>query len=81
MKYIFCFVSIRITVDELGCRLILTHVKHQDILNQLLDALKIDDPSRTTNIAFALARLIEDENGKKTLINDCGERKFVNYET
>ncbi len=35
------------------------------------------DPNRSTNIAFAIARLIEEEDGKKILINDCGQNKFV----
>ena len=40
-------------------------------------ALDISDPGRSTNIAFAIARLIEGEDGKKILINDCGQNKFV----
>ena len=34
-------------------------------------------PGRSTNIAFAIARLIESEDGKKILINNCGPNKFV----
>jgi hypothetical protein len=37
----------------------------------------VTDPNRSTNIAFAIARLIEEEDGKKILINDCGQNKFV----
>ncbi|CAF3909990.1 unnamed protein product [Rotaria sp. Silwood1] len=67
----------RLTVEEVGCQIILTHTKHHEILNQLLAALDVNDPSRSTNIAFAIARLIEGEGGKKILINDCGQNKFV----
>ena len=67
----------RITVEEVGCEAILTHDKHREILNRLLAALDVSDPSRATNIAFAIARLIEGENGKKILISDCGQNKFV----
>ncbi|CAF3561895.1 unnamed protein product [Rotaria sp. Silwood1] len=66
----------RLTVEEVGCQIILTHTKHHEILNQLLAALDVNDPSRSTNIAFAIARLIEGEGGKKILINDCGQNKF-----
>jgi hypothetical protein len=57
--------------------MILTHNKRYEILNRLVAALDINDPSRSTNIAFAIARLIEEEDGKKILINDCGQNKFV----
>jgi hypothetical protein len=57
--------------------MILTHTKHREILNRLLIALDAADSNRSTNIAFAIARLIEEENGKKILINDCGQNKFV----
>jgi hypothetical protein len=67
----------RITVEEVGCRSILTHNKRHEILNRLVAALDINDSSRSTNIAFAIARLIEEEDGKKILINDCGQKKFV----
>ena len=77
--FLFFFQSNRITVEDSGCQLILTHVKCREILNQLLDALDSNDASRSTNIAFAIARLIEEEIGKKTLVNACGEKKFVKY--
>lgn len=67
----------RLTVDELGCQIILNHNEHREILNQLLAALDISDSSRSTNVAFAIARLIEGEGGKKILIRDCGKNKFV----
>lgn len=69
--------SCRITVEQRGCQMILTHIKHQEILNRLLVALDVTDSNRSTNIAFAIARLIEEEEGKKILINDCGQNKFV----
>lgn len=72
-----CFLSYRITVEEVGCQLILTHIKHREILNRLLLALDVTDSNRATNIAFAIARLLEEENGKRVLINDCGQNKFV----
>ena len=49
-----------------------------EILNQLLSALDISDPSRSTNAAFAIGRLIESDDGKKILISDCGQYKIVN---
>jgi hypothetical protein len=67
----------RITVEEIGCQTILTHSKHQEILNQLIPALDVNDPSRATNAAFAIGRLIEGDNGKKTLVSDCGQSKLV----
>ena len=69
--------STRITIEETGCKLILTHTKRREILNRLVAALDVNDPSRSTNIAFAIARLLEAEDGKKILINDCGQNKFV----
>ena len=57
--------------------MILTHTKRREILNRLVAALDVNDPSRSTNIAFAIARLLEEEDGKKILINDCGQNKFV----
>ena len=69
----------RITVEQRGCQMILTHIKHQEILNRLLVALDVTDSNRSTNIAFAIARLIEEEEGKKVLINDCGQNKFVSF--
>jgi len=56
---------------------ILTHDKCSVILNRILAALDINDPSRSTNIAFAIARLIEGEDGKKILIDNCGRNQFV----
>ncbi len=58
--------------------MILTHVKRREILNRLLFALDVTDFNRSTNIAFAIARLLEEEEGKKIFINDCGQNKFVN---
>jgi hypothetical protein len=72
------FLYNRITIEEVGCHMILTHIKRREILNRLLVALDVTtDPNRSTNIAFAIARLMEDEDGKKILINDCGQTKFV----
>ncbi len=72
------FLYNRITIEEVGCHMILTHTKRREILNRLLVALDVTtDPNRSTNIAFAIARLMEDEDGKKILINDCGQTKFV----
>jgi hypothetical protein len=42
-----------------------------------MSALDISDPSRSTNAAFAIGRLIEGDDGKKTLISDCGQYKIV----
>ena len=42
-----------------------------------MSALDISDPSRSTNAAFALGRLIEGDDGKRTLISDCGQYKLV----
>ena len=67
----------RITVEQIGCQMILTHIKHEEILNRLLIALDVTDSNRSTNIAFAIARLIEEEEGKKILITDCGQKRFV----
>ena len=67
----------RITVEEVGCQTILTHSKHKEIINQLMSALDISDPSRSTNAAFAIGRLIEGDDGKKTLISDCGQNQIV----
>jgi hypothetical protein len=64
-------------VEEKGCQSILMHTQHRDILNRLLTALDIKDTNRSTNIAFAIARLIEGEDGKKLVISDCGHEKFV----
>lgn len=69
----------RITVEQRGCQMILSHIKHQEILNQLLVALDVADSNRSTNIAFAIARLIEGEEGKKILIHDCGQNRFVSF--
>lgn len=68
---------LRITVEELGCQAILTHSKHAEILKALVTALDVNDPSRSTNAAFAIGRLIEGNDGKKTLIANCGEEKLV----
>ncbi len=57
--------------------MILTHIKHREILNRLLGALDVTDSNRSTNIAFTIARLLEEEEGKKALITDCGQNKFV----
>lgn len=70
-------VYLRITVEELGCQTVLTHSKHREILNQLLSALDIHDASRSTNAAFAIGRLIEGDDGKKTLVADCGQYQIV----
>lgn len=59
--------------------MILSHTKRREILNRLLIALDVTDANRSTNIAFAIARLIEEENGKKILIHDCGPNKFVSF--
>lgn len=75
--FIVWFWFFRLTVEENGCQIILNHSNHDEILNHLLSALDIDDPSRSTNIAFAIARLIESESGKRILINACGKDKFV----
>ena len=56
------------TLYTRSCQMILKHTKRREILNRLLVALDIDDPNRSTNIAFAIARLIEEEDGKKILI-------------
>lgn len=64
-------------MEEKGCQSILTHSQHRDILNRLIAALDIKDTNRSTNIAFAIARLIEGEDGKKLVIDDCGHEKFV----
>jgi hypothetical protein len=42
-----------------------------------LGALDVTDSNRSTNIAFTIARLLEEEEGKKALITDCGQNKFV----
>lgn len=42
-----------------------------------MTALDISDPSRSTNAAFAIGRLIEGDDGKKTLISDCGQNRIV----
>jgi hypothetical protein len=42
-----------------------------------MSALDVSDPSRSTNAAFAIGRLIEGDDGKKTLISDCGQYKIV----
>ena len=42
-----------------------------------MTALDISDPSRSTNAAFAIGRLIEGDDGKKILISDCGQYKIV----
>lgn len=70
--------SFRITVEEIGCQTILTHSKHREILNQLMSALNINDASCSTNAAFAIGRLIEGDDGKKTLVSDCGQYQIVN---
>jgi hypothetical protein len=57
--------------------MILTHIKHREILNRLLIAFDKTDSNCSTNIAFAIARLLEEEEGKKILIDDCGQTKFV----
>lgn len=67
----------RLTVEEIGCQTILTHSKHRQILNELVSALDIEDPSRSTNAAFAIGRLIEKDDGKKTLVSVCGQYKIV----
>ena len=67
----------RITVEEIGCQTILTHSKHKEILSQLMSALDINDPNRSTNAAFAIGRLIEGDDGKKTLVSDCGQYQIV----
>ena len=64
-------------MEEIGCQTILTHSKHKEIINQLMTALDISDPSRSTNAAFAIGRLIEGDDGKKTLISDCGQNQIV----
>jgi hypothetical protein len=61
----------------MGCQMILTHIKHRQILNRLLVALDVTDSNRSTNIAFAIARLLEEEEGKKIFIDDCGQNKLV----
>lgn len=70
----------RITVEEMGCQTILTHSKHREILSQLMRALDINDPSRATNAAFAIGRLIEGNEGKKILIAACGQEPLVSIE-
>lgn len=72
--------SFRLTVEESGCQTILTHSKYREILNHLIAALDINDPSRSTNAAFAIGRLIEGNDGKKTVIGVCGEEKLVRTE-
>jgi hypothetical protein len=42
-----------------------------------MSALDINDPSRSTNAAFAIGRLIEGDDGKKILISDCGQYQIV----
>jgi hypothetical protein len=44
-----------------------------------MSALNINDPSRSTNAAFAIGRLIEGDDGKKTLISDCGQYQIVSF--
>ncbi|CAF5210154.1 unnamed protein product, partial [Rotaria magnacalcarata] len=66
----------RLTVEELGCQTILTHYKHKEILNQLMSALDVNEPSRATNAAFAIGRLIEKDEGKVTLVSVCGQYKI-----
>ncbi len=66
-------------MEEIGCQTILTHSKHKEILSQLMSALNINDPSRSTNAAFAIGRLIESDNGKKILISDCGQYQIVSF--
>jgi hypothetical protein len=67
----------RVTVEESGCQLILTHSKHQDIFRQLLLGLNMDDPSRATNAAFAIGRLMESNEGKQIIVADCEHEKLV----
>ena len=67
----------RITVEELGCQTILTHAQHRQILHQLVAALDISDPSRATNAAFAIGRLIEGNLGKQIFVAACGRDKLV----
>jgi hypothetical protein len=64
-------------VEEIGCQTILTHSKHREIFHQLISALNINDPNRSTNAAFAIGRLIESDDGKKILISDCGQYQIV----
>ncbi len=64
-------------MEEIGCQTILTHSKHKEILSQMMSALDINDPSRSTNAAFAIGRLIESDDGKRTLISDCGQYQIV----
>jgi hypothetical protein len=42
-----------------------------------MSALDVSDPSRATNAAFAIGRLIESDDGKRILISDCGQYKIV----
>jgi hypothetical protein len=42
-----------------------------------MSALDVSDPSRSTNAAFAVGRLIERDRGKEILISDCGQYKIV----
>lgn len=42
-------------------------------------ALNVDEPSRATNAAFAIGRLIEKDEGKRTLVTVCGQYKIVSY--
>ena len=80
MKYVQIIRCLsRVSVEETGCQTILTHPQHDQILNRLLTALDITDSQRSTNIAFAIARLIEGEDGKHQMIQDCGESKFVGF--
>jgi hypothetical protein len=67
----------RITVEERGCDTILTHSKHREVLNHIMSALDVSDPSRSTNAAFAVGRLIERDRGKEIFISDCGQYKIV----
>lgn len=55
----------------------LRHSDNQLIIEQLVDALKLDDPNRSTNAAFAIGRLIESDDGKNLLISVCGIEKLV----
>ncbi|CAF0747156.1 unnamed protein product [Didymodactylos carnosus] len=68
----------RASVEEIGCKTILTHQNNRFISKRLVSALKTDDPGRSTNAAFAIARLCETDDGRRTIVNAVGQEELFN---